>query len=99
VSEGVHRYFSQSPTVVPFAIGGNKVLFCRAAALATYVDALRAAVPKSGDDSFLGSPVVCLDFSPFSWAEYIGRQRWWGAMRETPFGHAFRSIYKLAVRR
>jgi Methyltransferase domain len=99
VSEGVHRYFSESPAVVPFAIGGNKVLFCRAASVATYVDALRAAVPKRVDHSFLGSPVVYLDFSPFSWAEYIGRQRWWGAMRETPFGHAFRSIYKLAVRR
>lgn len=94
VSEGVYKHFSQARSVVPFAVGANKTFFSHPAYAARYADALRPLATKYDNQKFLGSPVVCLNFGPLTWAEWIGQFDAWKATKDTPLVSLLRHIYR-----
>ncbi|MGB6194587.1 MAG: class I SAM-dependent methyltransferase, partial [Terracidiphilus sp.] len=59
VSNGVHQYFSELRSVVPFGIGGGKTFFCHRPFADRYAATLIAMDPKAVSREFLGSQVVC----------------------------------------
>jgi Methyltransferase domain len=82
VSDGVQDYFRTHRNVVPFAIGGNKVLFCHPLYLDHYIEALRKVTTKTVDQWFLNHPVLCCDFVPPTLAQRIGRMPAWVAIKD-----------------
>ena len=82
VSDGTHDYFHTQHGIVPFAIGGNKVMFCHASYVDHYVGALRNLTTKTADQYFLGRRVLCCDFTPLALAEKIGRMTAWIAIKD-----------------
>lgn len=73
VSSGVHQYFSEPRSVVPFGIGGGKTLFCHRPFADRYAAALATMDPKAVSREFLGSQVVCFTFRPRTFAAWMDR--------------------------
>ncbi len=71
VSDGVHRYFSQPRTIVPFAIGAGKTFFCQQPFARRYSAVLKKMDPKAVDHDFLGNSVVCFNFKPWTLSGWI----------------------------
>jgi hypothetical protein len=83
VSEGVYRYFSgKQRTIVPFATGGNKTLFCASEYAAHYIDVLRVLPTKTPMHGFLDRRILCCDFKPLTLHERVGQNRLWRAMKD-----------------
>ncbi len=71
VSDGVHRYFSQPRTIVPFAIGAGKTFFCQQAFAQRYAAVLKKMDAKAVEHDFLGNTVVCFNFKPWTLSAWI----------------------------
>jgi hypothetical protein len=84
VINGVHRFFSEPRSIVPFAIGANKTFFCHRPFAERYAAVLRKTDRKAVEQEFLGNRVVCFDPSPWT----VGR---W--IRKVDAGRMFRKIY------
>jgi hypothetical protein len=93
VSEGVFRYFSEPRSIVPFAIGAAKTFFCHQTFAARYASALRTIAAKSTEHDFLGCRVVCLEFSPPTMAERIGKIETWRKLKHLPPARFVRWLY------
>ena len=84
VTTGVHHYFSQPRTIVPFAIGANKTFFCHAAFAQQYAAVLEKLDRKAIEQQFLGHSVVCFNYKRWTLAG------WW---RKVDAGRAIRLAY------
>ena len=71
VSDGVHLYFSEPRSIVPFGIGAGKTFFCQPAFAERYVAVLRRLDTKAVERDFLGCRVVCFNFTPWSFARWL----------------------------
>jgi hypothetical protein len=71
VSDGVHRYFSQPRSIVPFAIGAGKTFFSHPAFAQRYAAVLLKMDPKAVEHDFLGSRVVCFNFKPWTLSGWV----------------------------
>jgi hypothetical protein len=65
------RYFDKPRGIVPFAIGGNKIMFCHPAYAAGYRTALNGLTPRVYERSFLGYEILSLEFRKSSFLEKI----------------------------
>jgi hypothetical protein len=83
VSDGVHRYFRGPRGILPFATGGNKMLFCAPGAIPLYVDSLRAIATKTLEHDFLGARILCCDFTSLPFTERVGRDSRWRAVKDS----------------
>ena len=90
VIDGVHRHFAQPRTIVPFGIGANKTFFCHPAFAQGYADILRKIARRPVEQEFLGYPVVCFSFAPWSFSRWYKRVDPW---------RSFRRIYHDAMSR
>ena len=84
VADGVHQYFSEPRTVVPFGIGANKVFFCHRTFAQLYTAALGKLDSNAVEQEFLGHPVICFAVTPRTLAGWI---------RKIDAGRMFRRIY------
>lgn len=84
VADGVHQFFSEPRTVVPFGIGANKVFFCHPAFAQRYAAVLSKMEIKAVEQEFLGHRVVCFEFAPWTVA---------GWYRKVDAFRMFRRIY------
>ena len=106
VADGVQRFFSRRPNLVPFAIGANKTYFCRP----SHRNAYRAAAADVASDTtmpeFLGEPVAFLQFTRPRLKDRIAGSPAWRRLRTTPVGlplrwvwHAGRTLRRGLMRR
>jgi len=94
VSEGVYRYFSSTRrTVVAFAAGGNKTLFCAPEYTARYIEALRTLPTKIAMHDFLDHRILCCDFKPLTLHERVGQNGLWRAVKDFKALKMARSAY------
>jgi hypothetical protein len=93
VSEGVFRYFSEPRSIIPFAVGAGKTFFCHPAFATQYKIALRTAEAKITEHGFLGTRVLCLEFSPPTLAERIGKIAFWRNVKHLPPARLMRRLY------
>ena len=99
VAEGTFRYFLEKPrSIVPFAIGANKTMFCGRQWAEQYLQAVFALSPKTAWRDFLASRVLCLDFTPPSFEERIGDTGMWRAIRDLSAIKSLRRAYKNTFR-
>lgn len=97
VSEGTNRYFyaEGQNRFVPFLIGGNKVLFTTSQEYAAiYVKALQDHNLGANwkFSKFLGTTVICSDFSRQSFRQRIERTWIWKKIRKKFFGKVIKKI-------
>ena len=83
VIDGVHMHFSKPRTIVPFGIGANKTFFCHPPFAQRYTDILRTLDRRAVEQQFLGHPVVCFDYAPWSFARWYRKVDAWRAIRNT----------------
>jgi len=81
VTDGVHRHFSQPRAIVPFGIGANKTFFCHPEFAQRYAKVLRKMDGEIVEQEFLGYPVVCFDFAPWTLASWYRKVDPWRAVR------------------
>jgi hypothetical protein len=81
VIDGVHRHFSEPRTIVPFGMGANKTFFCHRPFVRQYADVLRKIDRRSVEQEFLGEPVVCFNYAPWSFSRWHGRVDAWRSVR------------------
>jgi hypothetical protein len=93
VAEGVFQYFSQPRSITPFAVGADKTFFCHHEFASRYAATLRTMHAKITEHGFLGYPVVCLEFSPPTFAERIGRIEAWRKLKHLPPARMMRWLY------
>ncbi len=60
VMEGTMAYLSRAPTLIPFAVGLNKMLLCRLSFYDTYFKALAASRFNVKVVLFMGNPLIAL---------------------------------------
>lgn len=84
VSDGVHRYFSEPRSIVPFGIGAGKTFFSHPAFAQRYAAVLRTMDDKAVQHDFLGHPVTCFTFTPWT----LG-----GWVRKVDAGRGLRRVY------
>jgi hypothetical protein len=96
VSEGVYRYFHEPRGILPFATGGNKVLFCAPNAIPFYVDSLRAIASRTREHEFLGARVLCCDLAPLPFTERVGKNSRWRAVKDSGPLRLVRRAYHFA---
>jgi hypothetical protein len=58
VIEGVCRYMQRAPTIVPFALNSNKLLFARLSAYRFYLDVFRESGIGQKNVEFFGKTLV-----------------------------------------
>jgi Methyltransferase domain len=97
VSDGVRDFFQISRSIVPCAIGGNKVIFCHPSHVDYYIGAVRNVSTKTADQHFLGHPVICCNFEPIALTEKIGRNPVWIAIKDIPPFPLARRTYRRLV--
>lgn len=100
VSEGVHRHFQISRSIVPIATGGNKTLFSRPHMQPIYQKALERVATRSNLRPYLGSEVLCLGFSSPTFddrisriVQGIGRANAWKVIKDTAPARMMRHFY------
>lgn len=93
VAEGVFRFFSAPRSIVPFAIGAGKTFFSQPEYAVQFADALRPMQAKIAEREFLGREVLCLEFSPPTLAERIGKIPAWRGVKDLPPARALRWAY------
>lgn len=71
VTDGVHQYFSQPRSIVPFAIGAGKTLFCHKAFAPRYTAVLRKMDAKAATHEFLGCSVICFSYQPRTFSAWM----------------------------
>jgi hypothetical protein len=71
VSDGVHRYFSQPRSIIPFAIGAGKTFFTHPAFARQYAAVLEKMDAKAVEHEFLGERVVCFAYKPRTLAAWV----------------------------
>lgn len=86
VIDGVHRYFSQVRTIVPFGLGANKTFFCHRSFAGRYAEVLRTIDRRSVEQEFLGEPVVCFHFVRRSFSEWYRKVDAWRLFRRAHHG-------------
>jgi hypothetical protein len=94
VATATVRYFSEPRGVVPFAVGGNKVMFSHPEYAVEYRRVLQdlPAVDK-GEQMFMGSDVLCLGFKTTWLQSRVRGLTWWPALRDTRAGRTARRVY------
>ncbi len=94
VASGVARYMAQpSREMVPFAVGGNKTLFCRPPFAAMYQDALRALPDRQTSARMFGFPVISLHVNYSSVYVAFRQTRLWRSIKDTPVGERAKWAY------
>lgn len=93
VAEGVIRFFSTPRSIVPFAVGAGKTFFCHPNYARQFSDALRPLPAKIAEREFLGREVLCLEFSPPTLAERIGKIQAWRSVKDLPPARLMRRAY------
>jgi hypothetical protein len=96
VSEGVHRYFRERRSILPFASGANKMFFCAPDAIPLYVDSLRAIATKTLERDFLGTRILCCNFAPLPFGERVGKDSRWRAVKDSGPVRIARQAYHFA---
>jgi hypothetical protein len=81
VVDGVHRYFSQRRTILPFGVGANKTFFCHRPFARQYADVLRKLDRRSIEQEFLGEPVVYFNFAAWTFSRWYRRVDAWRLVR------------------
>jgi hypothetical protein len=71
VTDGVHRYFSEPRTIIPFGIGAGKAFFCHSGFAQPYFEVLRKMDVRAVEHEFLGHPVVCFGFTPWTLSGWL----------------------------
>jgi hypothetical protein len=71
VTDGVHQYFAEPRTIVPFGIGAAKTFFCQRVFAQQYAAVLRKMDPKATEHDFLGCRVVCFDCEPWTLTGWV----------------------------
>jgi hypothetical protein len=71
VSDGVHRYFSQPRSIVPFGIGAGKTFYGQPAFAQRYSAVLKKMDAKAVEHNFLGNCVACFNFTPWTISGWI----------------------------
>jgi hypothetical protein len=87
------RYFDQPRSIVPFAIGANKVMFCHPTYAAEYRHVLMDRSPKRFERRFLGCDVLTLSFHAPWLVNQIYSHAWGRAFRNTAAGQIIRQLY------
>jgi hypothetical protein len=82
VVTGVERHFAQPRSVVPFALGANKTFFCHRPYAQNYAAVLRGLEGKIVEQEFLGYPVLCFEFEPWSIGRWYRRVDAFRAVRK-----------------
>jgi methyltransferase family protein len=94
VATATLRYFSQPRGIVPFAVGGNKVMFSHPEYAVKYRTVLQ---DLPGADKwvrrFMGSDVLCLSFKTSLLQRRVRGITWWPALRNTSAGRMARRVY------
>lgn len=90
VVDGAHQYFAQPRRIVPFGAGANKTFFCHREHAQRYAAVLRRLDRRAVEREFLGSPVICFEYAPWS------MQRW--LHRADPFRFFRRAYHDLLSR-
>jgi hypothetical protein len=94
VSEGVYRYFSEPRSIIPFAICAGKTLFCHPGFATQYKAALRTMKAKITEHGYLGTNVLCLELTPPTLAERVGRAKAWRNIKHLPPIRLLRKLYR-----
>ncbi len=94
VAVGTVRYFSRPRSIVPFAIGGNKVMFCQPAYAEKYRMALSDLTSRMITRTFLDCEVLCLNFKALNFVERVSKQAWWRLARNTTPLRMLRRFYR-----
>lgn len=94
VVDGVQRYFTRRPNLVPFAICANKTFFCRPSHRDVYRGAAVAAAASSTMPEFLGEPVAVLEFRRPGFKDRFAGTAAWQGLRETPIGLPLRWAWR-----
>jgi methyltransferase family protein len=81
VVDGVHQYFSERRTIVPFGVGANKTFFCHRSFARQYGDVLRRLDRRSIEQEFLGEPVVYFNFAAWTFSRWYRRVDAWRSVR------------------
>jgi hypothetical protein len=84
VADGVHRYFAEPRSIVPFGMGANKTFFCHRAFAGQYAEVLKKVDRRAAENEFLAERVVSFSFAPWTVA---------GWMRRVDAFRIFRRIY------
>ena len=81
VSDGVHLYFSEPRSIVPFAVGVGKTLFCHREFAPRYTAVLREMDESAIEHDFLCNRVVCFNFTPWTLSGWIRKVDAWRMLR------------------
>jgi hypothetical protein len=92
VVDGVHRFLSTPRSILPFAIGGNKTLFCHPKFAERYAAALGTVAPRTFNREFMGAKVLCLDFA-LPLRDRLAHSPAWKAIKNYPPFRIARRIY------
>jgi hypothetical protein len=84
VTDGVHHYFSEARTIVPFGLGAGKTFFSHKAFAERYAAVLRRMDKRAVEHDFLGCRVTCFDFTPWTLSGWV---------RKVDAGRMFRRAY------
>jgi hypothetical protein len=95
VMDGIYQHFSHPRTIVPFGIGANKTFFCHPEFAARYSGILRGLDSKAIEQEFLGQPVVCFRYAPWSLTRWYRKVDPWRAVRNTYHFALLRMIQSL----
>jgi hypothetical protein len=101
VSDGTQQFLRERrPDLVPFAIGLNKVYFCRPPLAQHYGEAVRATCADLflRRAAFLGAPVDIYEDGRNRLQARVAAIPLWLAIRTTPLGHALRRVWHLVRR-
>lgn len=88
VMTGVSRFYNGPRTIVPFGICSGKTFFCHSDFSEKYQRVLRALDAHAVSHEFLGHPVVCSSFEPWT------VRRW---LRKVDAFRLFRNLYHKAL--
>jgi hypothetical protein len=95
VATATVRYFTQPRGIVPFAVGGNKVMFCHPEYALKYRKVLED-VPEADkwERRFMGSDVLYMGFKTTWLQRRVRGLTWWSGLRETVAGRTVRRVYR-----
>jgi hypothetical protein len=94
VASGVAKYMADpARQLVPFAVGGNKTLFCRPAYAAIYQEALRTLPDRQTSARMFGSPVISMHVNNSSVYVAFRQTRLWRSIKDTPVGERAKWAY------
>lgn len=98
VVSGVARYMSRPERMlVPFAVGGNKTLFCRSEFVSAYRRALHDLPDRRVAAHLFGFPVTCFDFNRSAAYVWFRQTALWKAIEDTRIGGYGKWAYRKLI--